>query len=82
MATLDRSESAAGELTAERFRLATELAIEGRSPYPDGAAFVAADLPNLGEVVAGYAREHRPVVIVYGDGEERMLVPESAGQRA
>jgi hypothetical protein len=82
MATLDRSESAAGELTAERFRLATELAVEGRSPYPDGAAFVASDLPNLGEVVAGYARERRPVVIVYADGEERMLVPESAEQRA
>lgn len=78
MATLDRSQSAAGELTAERFRLATDLAAEGRSPYPDGAAFVASDLPNLGEVLASYARERRPVVLVYADGEERLLVPEAA----
>lgn len=81
MATLDRSQSAAGELTAERFRLATELAVEGRSPYPDGAAFVASDLPSLGEVLAGYAKERRPVVLVYPDGEERMLVSEAADHR-
>ena len=49
--------------------------MEGRSPYPNGAAFVAADLPNLGEAVAGYARERRPVVIVYPDGDERVLTP-------
>lgn len=82
MATLDRSESAAGALTAERFRLATDLAVEGRSPYPDGAAFVAADLPNLGDVLADYARERRPVVLVYADGEERMLLPDAARQEA
>jgi len=74
MATLDRSQSAAGDLAVERFRLAIELAIEGRSPYPDGAAFVAADLPNLGEVLARYARERRPVVLIYPDGEERILI--------
>ncbi len=73
MATLDRSQSAASELAVERFRLATELAIEGRSPYPDGAAFLAADLPNLGEVLGRYARERRPAVLVYPDGEERVL---------
>lgn len=82
MATLDRSQSAAGELTAERFRLATDLAVEGRSPYPDGAAFVAADLSNLGEVLAEYARERRPVVLVYADGEERTLLPDATGQEA
>jgi len=74
MATLTRSHTAAAELAAERFRVATDLAIEGRSPYPNGAAFVAADLPNLSEILAGYAREHRPVVLVYTDGEERFLV--------
>lgn len=72
MATLDRT--AAADLAAERFRVATDLALEGRSPYPNGAAFVAADMPRLGEVLAGYAREHRPVVLVYPDGEERFLM--------
>ena len=82
MATLDRSQSAAGELTAERFRLATDLAVEGNSPDPDGAAFVAADLPNLGDVLAQYAKERRPVVLVYADGEERVLLPAAAKQEA
>lgn len=75
MATLDRSPSAAGEFAAERFRLATDLAIEGRSPYPSEAAFVASDMPNLGVILAEYARERRPVVLVYPDGEERILAP-------
>jgi len=63
--------------------MATDLAIEGRSPYPNGAAFVAADLSNLGKILAGYARERRPVVLVYADGEERFLVslPPPSGWR-
>lgn len=69
------SRSSAAAFAAQRFQLATDLAVEGRSPYPNGAAFVPADLPNLGEAVAGYARERRPVVIVYADGDERVLVP-------
>jgi hypothetical protein len=76
MATLDQSASAARQLAAERFRLATDLAVEGRSPYPDEAAFVATGLPKLGEIVAEYAKERRAVVLVYPDGEERVLVPE------
>lgn len=75
MATVDRPESAAAALAAERFRLATDLAVEGRSPYPNGAAFVASDLANFGETVARYARERLPIVIVYPDGDERVLTP-------
>jgi len=48
--------------------------VEGKSPYPNEAAFLAADLPDLGAVLAGYAKERRPVVLVYPDGEERILV--------
>ena len=81
MATLDRSSSTAGEFAAERFRLAIDLAVEGRSPYPDEAAFVAADVPNLGAILAEYAKERRPVVLVYADGEERVLIPEAVGDR-
>jgi hypothetical protein len=65
----------ATELAAERFRLATELAVEGRSPYPDGAAFVAADLAELGSILARHARERRPIVLVYSGGDERILTP-------
>jgi hypothetical protein len=74
MATLDHTRSLAQDLAAERFKLATELAIEGKSPYPNGAAFVAADEPELGVWMADYAREHRPVVLVYPDGDERVLL--------
>lgn len=69
----------ATEPAAERFKLATELAVEGRSRYPDGAAFVAADLSELGAIIARHARERRPLVHLYPDGEERILTP---GQHA
>lgn len=75
MATLDQPKSTAWEFAAERFRLAIDLAVEGKSPYPTEAAFVASDLPNLGAILAEYAKAHRPVVLVYPDGEERILMP-------
>jgi hypothetical protein len=75
MGRVENHRTVATELAAERFRLATELAVEGRSPYPEGAAFVAADLSELGSIVARHARERRPVVLVYPDGEERILTP-------
>ncbi len=75
MATLANPQTAAVALAAQRFELAIELAIEGKSPYPNGAAFVAADLPSFGETIARYARERIPVVIVYPDGDERILTP-------
>jgi len=78
MATLDRSQSEAAQFAAERFRLAVDLAVEGKSPYPNEAAFLAADLPNLGVILAEYAKERRPVVLVYPDGEERILVSSAA----
>jgi hypothetical protein len=81
MATLNESHSTAWEFAAERFRLATDLAVEGKSPYPNEAAFVASDLPNLGAILAEYAKERRPVVLVYSDGEERVLIPERVAER-
>jgi hypothetical protein len=71
----------AQKFAIERFRLAIDLAVEGKSPYPNEAAFIAADLPNLGAVLAEHARERRPVVLVYPDGEERILMPREASQR-
>jgi hypothetical protein len=81
MATVDGTRSTAQELAAERFKLAIDLAVDGRSPYPGGAAFVAADQPDLGVWMARYAREHRPVVLVYPDGDERVLLAVPAASR-
>jgi hypothetical protein len=81
MAGVEDKRSVASELAAERFRLATELAVAGKSPYPDGAAFVASDMPDLGAIVARHARERRPVVLVYPDGEERVLAPGQLAER-
>jgi len=77
MAELANPSTAAAALAAQRFELAIELALDGKSPYPNGAAFVASDMPGFGETLARYARERIPVVIVYPDGEERILTPES-----
>jgi len=73
MAELANPATAAAALAAQRFELAIELAIAGKSPYPNGAAFLASDLPGFGQMLARYARERTPVVIVYPDGEERVL---------
>lgn len=71
---LEHRPTTATELAGQRFDTAIELAIKGRSPYPTGAAFVGSDTPQLGAALAGYAREHRPVVLVYPDGEERFIL--------
>jgi hypothetical protein len=65
MAELANPRTAAAASAAQRFELAIELGIDGRSPYPNGAAFLASDLPGFGETLARYARERTPVVIVY-----------------
>lgn len=80
MASLEQPKSTAAEFAAERFRLATDLAVKGHSPYPNGAVFLASDLPNLGEALARYARERCPIVIVYPDGDERVLLPQGFAQ--
>ncbi len=47
---------------------AVELAIQGRSPYPDRAAFIDADTPTT-ERAIDYARaEGRTIVLVAADG--------------
>jgi AcrR family transcriptional regulator len=72
MATLDHTPSLAQELAAERFKLATELAITGKSPYPNGAAFVAADQPEFG------SREEFAQVLVLREVDEFLATVEDA----
>lgn len=55
---------------------AIDLAIEGRSPYPERAAFVDADAPSAGLDIERAADEGLSVVLVSADGSTRVLKPE------
>ena len=80
MATDDRGRakverSRTSELTHERFKAAMDADLTGCPMYPDGASFVAADIDGIGKILLRNARENTPTVIVYEDGEERLLIP-------
>ena len=57
---------------------AIDLAIEGRSPYPDRATFIDADTASAGLEIKRAADEGLPVVLVADDGSTRVLMPEAA----
>jgi hypothetical protein len=87
MATVSKYARTPGSILAsQRFDAAIEDGIAERpARYPNGAAFVGADLPGLGEILARNAREERAVVLVYPDGEEWIVEPHkpaSASQAA
>lgn len=58
------------ELAFERFREALKSE-PGR--YPRGAAFLAAEADFAPRVLLRHIREGQPVVLVYPDGEERIV---------
>jgi hypothetical protein len=55
---------------------AIELAIEGRSPYPEQAAFIDADAPTAGHAIERAAEQGLSVVLVSADGSTHVLRPE------
>lgn len=55
---------------------AIDLAVEGRSPYPERAAFIDADAAETGHAIERAADEGLSVVLVSGDGSTRALNPE------
>jgi predicted urease superfamily metal-dependent hydrolase len=59
---------------------AIDLAIAGRSHYPDRAAFIDADTASAGHEIKRAADEGLPVVLVAADGSSRVLTPEAATQ--
>jgi hypothetical protein len=59
---------------------AIDLAIEGRSPYPERAAFIDADTASAGHEIKRAADEGLPVVLVATDGSSQVLMPEAAAQ--
>lgn len=52
---------------------AIELAIQGRSPYPDRAAFIDADTPTTARAIGHARAEDRAIVLVDQDGSTRLL---------
>lgn len=72
----DSSSSPAAKVMDE----AVDLAIEGRSPYPDKAAFIDADTARAGHEIERAADEGRSVVLVSADGSTRVLRPELAAR--
>jgi len=63
---------------AKAMNEAIDLAIEGRSPYPERAAFIDADTPFAGHEIQRAADEGRSVVLVAADGSSRVLKPDLA----
>ena len=57
---------------------AIELAIEGRSPYPERAAFIDSGSPSAGHDIERAADEGLAVVLVSIDGSTRVLRPSLA----
>lgn len=57
---------------------AIELAIVGRSPYPDRASFVDDSTPITGQLIKDSFDEGYAVVLVSPDGGTRVLRPEPA----
>lgn len=55
---------------------ALDLAIEGRSPYPEKAAFIDADAPSAGHAIERAADQGLPIVLVSADGSTRILKQE------
>ncbi len=55
---------------------AIDLAIEGRSPYPERAAFIDADTASAGQEIRRAADEGLPVVLVAAGGSTQILKPE------
>lgn len=50
-----------------------DLAIDGKSPYPEHAAFIDADSPHAGHEITRAFDEGYAVVLVSADGRERVI---------
>jgi hypothetical protein len=72
--TADSNRSPAAKVMDE----AIDLDIEGRSPYPERAAFIDADTPSAGHDIERAADEGFSVVLVSADGSTRVLKPDLA----
>lgn len=69
MMSVDNGKSPALRVANE----AIELAIEERSPYPDRAAFINADTPDMGAEIKRALDEDMAIVLVFSDCSTRTL---------
>lgn len=65
-------------LAAKVMDEAIDFAIEGRSPYPEKAAFIDADAPLAGHAIERAADGGLAIVLVSADGSTRVLRPDLA----
>ena len=78
MATqLGHSSSDPADLTAERFK----AALYGERDYPQCAVFIDAEASFAWDATVRNVREERPVVLVFPDGLEKVIMPSSPAGR-
>jgi hypothetical protein len=65
------------DLTAERFK----AALYGDRDYPQGAVFIDAEASFAWDATIRNVREERPVVLIFPDGLEKIIVPSSPEAR-
>jgi len=72
MATeLGTGKGGSADLTGERFR----SALYGERSYPRDAVFIDAEASFAWDATVRNVREERPVVLVFPDGIEKVIVP-------
>lgn len=59
--------------TAKAMDRAIDLAIAGKSPYPEHATFIDAESPHAGHEITRAFDEGYAVVLVSADGRERVI---------
>ena len=74
MEAIAKKNSEATELAFDRV---TELMLAEEIDVPNGAVFIPADLPAFEEIMAGRLAGERPIVVIYGDGTEQLVEPNS-----
>jgi hypothetical protein len=78
MATqLGHTSGDAADLTAERFK----AALYGERDYPQGAVFIDAEASFAWDATIRNVREERPVVLIFPDGLEKIIMPSSPEER-
>ena len=70
---LNPKESRSASPAAAAMDQAIDLALDGRSAFPERATFIDADAPQAGRFIRHAADEGRAVVLVSADGSTRIL---------
>ena len=78
--TSGTSPTPASECAFSRFRELGDPSTAEAHRYPRDAVFIPSDLPEFGAIMARRIRECRPIVVIYPDGSEKMIVPRPASR--